>query len=496
MLILFDLVFAGLFCALLLTPMVRTFASRLGVMDRPDGRRKLHSRPVPRLGGVSIALAYSLALGLLIVAPYQNVNVDVLQALKGALALAPGAGVIFLTGVWDDLRGLKPWQKLAGQLAGAFLAYLGGFGIHVFRGHPLELWLSLPLTLGWLVLCTNAVNLMDGMDGLATGVGLFASLTMLVAALTHQNFALALVIAPLVGSLLGFLRYNFNPASIFLGDSGSLLVGFLLGCFGALWSQKSATILAMTAPLMALAIPVLEVGLSVVRRFIRNRPIFSADRRHIHHQLLDQGLTPRRAAVLLYAACGLAAGLSLLQDVVHNQFGGVIIVLFCAASWIGVQHLGYAEFEVAGRFLFGGTLRGIIDVQVRLQEFERALSGAQTSTQFWGILTAGCREFGFQGAKLNIQGKTFEQGAARWDGAPCWQLRVPLRERQYANFYRALDSDMHPLVLTMFPQVVERILTSKQELFAAHNQWADQAAPASVAAAIGAEVLAADAQSA
>ena len=157
-------------------------------------------------------------------------------------------------------------------------------------------WWTLPLTLLWLVACMNAFNLIDGVDGLASGLGLFATVTTFVAALLQKNVPLALATIPLAGALLGFLRYNFNPASIFLGDSGSLLIGFLLGCFGVIWSQKSATFLGMTAPLMTLAIPLLDVCLSVVRRYMRHEPLFKADRGHIHHRLLDRGFTPRRVA--------------------------------------------------------------------------------------------------------------------------------------------------------------------------------------------------------
>src|ERR1700736_4974876 len=148
-------------------------------------------------------------------------------------------------------------------------------------------------------------------------------------------------------ALLGFLRYNFNPATIFLGDSGSLLIGFLLGCYGVLWSEKSATILGMTAPMMALAIPLLDTSLAIVRRFLRQQPIFTGDRGHIHHRLLDRGFTPRKVVLTLYAACGIFATLSLLTVWAPNV--GIVIVLFCACTWIGIQHLGYLEFGVAGR---------------------------------------------------------------------------------------------------------------------------------------------------
>src|SRR4029079_2155009 len=139
-------------------------------------------------------------------------------------------------------------------------------------GFTAPAWLSLPLTIAWLVLCANAFNLIDGVDGLAAGMGLFATSTMLVAAVLGDHVALALATAPLLGALVAFLRYNFNPASIFLGDSGSLTIGFLLGCCGALWSQKSATILGMVAPMMALAVPLLDAVMAVVRRFLRYEP--------------------------------------------------------------------------------------------------------------------------------------------------------------------------------------------------------------------------------
>src|SRR6185436_13025698 len=142
----------------------------------------------------------------------------------------------------------------------------------------------LPLTILWLLVCTNAFNLIDGMDGLATGAGLFATLTILLAGMLEGNHALVLAAVPLGGALLGFLRYNFNPASAFLGDSGSLLLGFLLGCFGVIWSFKTATVFGMIAPLMAMSVPILDATLAVARRFLRGRPIFGADRGHVHHR--------------------------------------------------------------------------------------------------------------------------------------------------------------------------------------------------------------------
>jgi len=459
MLILFDLAAVAFLISLLLTPFVRDYAIKRNWVDQPDQDRKIHARPIPRLGGISIAVAYLAALGLSLIAPYQNLPFDLPKALDAGLRLLPAAVTIFAVGLVDDIYNLRAWQKLVGQVIASVMAYSAGFGVMTFQGNQLPVWISLPVSILWLVGCANALNLIDGMDGLAAGVGFFAAMTTMIAALTHQNTELALVTAPLAGALLGFLRYNFNPASVFLGDCGSLLIGFLLGCFGAVWSHKSATILGMTAPLMALAIPLLEVTVSIARRFLRGQPIFQADRQHIHHRLLARGLTTRRAVLILYGMCGLAALFSLLQDASENQLSGVVVVCFCVAAWIGVQHLGYGEFNLARKIVLRGTLRGMIDVQLRLQHYESMLTASSTPEEIWNTIRAGCEEFGFEGVRLLIGETVFERAIS--SELPTWQLRIPLPHKQYVNFYRNVDAPMHPLVLTLFSQSTEKILREK-----------------------------------
>lgn len=459
MLILFDLAAVAFLITLLLTPFIRDFAIQRSWVDQPDNDRKIHVSPIPRLGGIGIAIAYLAALGLSLVAPYKNLPFDLPTALDAGLRLLPAAATIFAVGLVDDIYNLRAWQKLVGQILASVMAYSAGFGIMTFQGSQLPTWISLPVSILWLVGCANALNLIDGMDGLAAGVGFFAAMTTMIAALTHQNMELALATAPLAGALLGFLRYNFNPASIFLGDCGSLLIGFLLGCFGAVWSHKSATVLGMTAPLMALAIPLLEVVVSIARRFLRGQPIFQPDREHIHHRLLARGLTTRRAVLILYGMCGLAALFSLLQDASQNQFSGIIVVCFCVAAWIGVQHLGYGEFNLVRKIVLRGTLRGMIDVQLRLQHYENMLTASSTPEEIWDTIRAGCDEFSFDGVRLQLGGTVFEHRAPA--DAPTWQLRIPLPGKQYVNFHRSVDTSMHPLVLTMFSQTTERILRDK-----------------------------------
>src|SRR6204780_4138312 len=372
--------------ALILTPVVRDRIGKFGFLEHPVGVRNKHGAAMPRVGGIAIVLAYLSTFSIAFALPFTYTYV-LHRALPHILHLALAGSVVFATGVLDDRLRLSAWKKLAGIVGAAVLAYAAGIrvDIHILHGLPAWPGLGFAITVIWLIGCTNAFNLIDGMDGLAAGVGLVATVTMLIAALTQGNLPLALATMPLAGCLLGFLRYNFDPASVFLGDSGSLLIGFLLGCFGALWSEKSVTLVALTVPLLAVSIPLIDVVLSILRRFLRNRPIFQADRGHIHHRLLDRGLSPRSAVLTMYGLCGLVAVLSLLISALHNynQVSALIVILFGGAVWIGIRQLDYAEFASAGRMLFGGKFRRIIDVEARLKDFESTLAKADSIEECW-----------------------------------------------------------------------------------------------------------------
>jgi len=418
---------AGFAVCLLLTPAVRAFARRRGIVDQPDGVRKLHRLAVPRIGGIAIVVSYVTSYLLLLLSPLRGGD-----WLRGELAtvclLMPAVGVAFFTGLLDDLRSMRPGVKIAGQLAAASLAYWAGVRIASVAGVTIPEWGSLPLTLLWLVGCANAFNLIDGVDGLATGVGLLTTLTVFGAALLQQNTPLALATAPLAGCLLGFLRYNFNPASIFLGDSGSLSIGFLLGCYGVIWSQKSATILGMSAPLMALSIPLLDTALAILRRFLRGRPIFGADRGHVHHRLLDRGLTPRRVALLLYGACGLAAAFSLITTVVYPPYAGVVLIAFLGTAWLGVHKLGYAEFSIARQALLGGGLQNIVNSQISLQKLGQAIAVADDPTGCWKALRKGCEDLGISHIGMQLAGRSFHSKAMGGPVRASWYAVVPLSD--------------------------------------------------------------------
>ncbi|WP_321474139.1 MraY family glycosyltransferase [uncultured Paludibaculum sp.] len=420
--------------SLLLTPLVAHWSNRVGLVDQPDGRRKLHRWPVSRVGGIAIALTYIASSGLiLLTVPHYQALLP--EWAPGILRIAPGVVLVFLVGLADDIKGLRPWQKLLAELvAAAWVTIFAGVEITGVRGNPLPGWLSVVLTLSWLIACTNSVNLTDGVDGLASGIGFFATCTTLVAALLRGNQELMFATIPLAAALLGFLRYNFNPASIFLGDCGSLTLGFLLGILAILWGQMSATFLGMTAPLMALAVPLLDTTLAIVRRFLRQQPIFAADRGHVHHRLLARGLTPRNVTLILYAVCSIGAALSLAGSTWENH-SGLVLLLFCVAAWLGVHQLDYVEFGEVGRLLRQGVFRRILNRQLALHSFSRQVEAASSVDACWQAVTAVYRVFGFAAVQARLGGVRFSDGPLM-DAPNIWRLWIPLDSLDYVEFRR------------------------------------------------------------
>jgi UDP-GlcNAc:undecaprenyl-phosphate/decaprenyl-phosphate GlcNAc-1-phosphate transferase len=416
----------SLILCLIITPLCREAALKLGFVDVPGEERKRHSRPIPRIGGVAILLSYAGALGLMLRFAPPNARI-VIQHKDLLFSLLPAVALVFLTGLVDDLITMKPWHKLSCQVVAAVLAVNAGARITLLDGHPYGEFFSIPVSILWLLACTNAFNLIDGLDGLASGVGLFATLTTLLAALLQGNWGLAMATVPLAGCLLGFLRYNFNPASIFLGDCGSLTIGFVLGCFGVIWSQKSATFLGMFAPAVAFALPLFDVLLSIARRFLRNKPIFQADAGHIHHKLLGFGFHPRTVVIILYATCGIAAVLSLLQSSLVYHVGGLIVVLFCLLAFLGIKSLRYVEFSTVGRVLTGNLL-GLVRKEIYLIHFREKLVRAQTHEEFWMKVREAAKDMAFTSVQLTLDGELF-QDILEASAGPCGQLSMSFGRR-------------------------------------------------------------------
>ena len=320
----------ALVVALLITPWVRKAAFKIGAIDQPE-QRKVHSKIMPRMGGLAVFLAFTLTVLLT-----QQLDSRIIGLLVGGF-------LIVLLGILDDTKGLPAKVKLVGQIAAA--AAVIPFGIQVeFITNPingqmvhLDLW-GIPVTIFWIISVTNAVNLIDGLDGLAGGTSFIAALTL--AAVTWQQASLlggagmevvglALILA---ASLLGFLRYNFFPAKIFLGDTGSMFLGYALSTMAVMGVAKAATAISVIVPMVIMGIPLLDVFFAILRRYQSHRPIFQPDKEHLHHRMMALGLSHKQTVLAIYAI-NLVLGVSafLLTVITTSQ---AVLLLFLLAMGI------------------------------------------------------------------------------------------------------------------------------------------------------------------
>ena len=321
-----------------LTPLVRGLAIEWGVVDSPGGRR-VHQRAIPRLGGVAVVGAFYVALLAVFVA-----DTDVAQRFFAdsvrALGLVVGGLLMCAVGVLDDVRGVRAIHKLIAQVLVAGIAYAAGFRIEAIYLPLLptvELGFLAPFaTTLWIVAVINAINLIDGLDGLAGGVAFFACATNFVIASMSGDPLVMLLSAALGGAVFGFLFFNFNPASIFMGDSGSLFIGYVLATMSILGASiKSSTAVSILVPLIALGLPIIDTLLAIVRRILRRQSIFAADRSHIHHLLLSLGLTHRRAVITLYSVCVFLTTGAIVVSIERNRDAGIALLVLSMVA-IGV----------------------------------------------------------------------------------------------------------------------------------------------------------------
>lgn len=317
------LALCGAALALVMTPLVSRGAIWLGLVDAPGGR-KVHAQSVPRLGGVAVVAATILAMILVRWLGPRDLNPAIWPSLQ---PFAAAGALIFGIGLLDDVRGVGPVPKLAVQAVAATVVMMSGLLIQrvTLLGVSWELgWLAWLITAGWIVGLTNAFNLIDGIDGLATGIAVLAGATCGAILVVRGHPAEAMMLAALVGASIGFLRFNFSPASIFLGDSGSLVVGFLLATTAIAGWQKGATALATGVPLMIFALPIGDLVTTIARRGLAQpatgpasisatlRKLVEPDRQHIHHRLLALGWSPRRTVLILYGVTTVLSLLALL----------------------------------------------------------------------------------------------------------------------------------------------------------------------------------------
>jgi UDP-GlcNAc:undecaprenyl-phosphate GlcNAc-1-phosphate transferase len=348
-----TLLFFGLFAfslavSFVATREVRDIATRRGWVSVPQDGRHVHQAPLPRLGGVAIFLAFSVSLGV-----WLGLSLVFPRLVDGLapttlLRIYIPACLIFCLGIYDDLHGAGPYLKFAVQAIAATMLFAGGMRVLdlplIFGYHSLPWFVGLPLTVLWVVAVTNAFNLIDGLDGLAAGSALFSTMVFFVVSLVTHSWLGSLMSVTLAGAILGFLRFNFNPATIFLGDSGSLFIGFMLSALALAGAQKAPTFVAVAIPVVSFGLPILETLLSILRRLISGRPIFTADREHIHHKLLQMGFSHRQVVIVLYAVSAIFAMLSLFLLWPTGSTLGLVLAVVGAGIWLGVQHLNYLEF--------------------------------------------------------------------------------------------------------------------------------------------------------
>lgn len=321
--------------AYMMTPPVKTFAEKVGAIDIPKDDRRIHDHPIPRMGGIAIFIGFMASMLVFV-----EMNHPVIGMLVGALIIA-------VMGAIDDIVALNAWVKLTFQVLAAIVAIRCGVVVDAISNPNILSnvttinigWLSIPLTLIWIIGCTNAVNLIDGLDGLAVGVSAISSFTMLIVAMFVAEPTVAIILAALTGACVGFMPYNMNPAKIFMGDVGSQLLGFILASASIMGLFKFHAIITFFVPLLALGVPIFDTSFAFIRRIIHKQSPFHADKKHLHHRLLALGLSQKQAVAVLYgisAVLGIFAVLMAGSNT-YMRIGCLVLALLIAfLVWVKV----------------------------------------------------------------------------------------------------------------------------------------------------------------
>ena len=424
------------------TKIVRDLAVKHGWVAAPAQERHLHITALPRLGGIAIVFSFLVATGVALAAGRLFHPIGGSFSLHPLVTILPPAILIFMLGVYDDIRTAGPFFKFFVQAVAGAMLFGGGLRILdiplLFGPHQFSWMVGLPLTIFWVIAITNAFNLIDGLDGLAAGSALFSTLVMFVVAILGNASLLSLITLALAGAVLGFLRYNFNPATIFLGDCGSLFMGFMLSALSLYGAQKAPTLIAVAIPLVSFGLPILETSLSVLRRLISGRPVFTADREHIHHKLLEHGWSHRQVVIILYGVSAVFAMLSLFLLWPTGSTLGLVLAVLGTGIWLGVQHLGYLEFgelrRVAQRTI---EQRHIFVNNLAIRRATEELKVAEGFHQVGRILVAAFDSNDFDGFELRTN-SGFEHGLQLLDDGKSqlrWSKRGVLIAPELGNVW-------------------------------------------------------------
>jgi UDP-GlcNAc:undecaprenyl-phosphate GlcNAc-1-phosphate transferase len=428
---------ASCLLCLALVPAVRVLAARYGLVDRPDGRRKIHSRAVPLAGGLAILAAACATLGAALVVPH-DLQEPLLEQVPFLVGLLASVVILCAVGVADDLGRLRGRHKLIGQCVAVGVLIGSGVLVHSIQlfGWRIDLGLlAVPFTAFLLLGAINSLNLIDGMDGLLGSVGGIICLALAAMAALAGHWAMAAVAAALAGGLLGFLRYNFPPASIFLGDAGSMMVGLVVGTLAIQSSLKAPATIALAMPVVLLTLPILDTSAAILRRKLTGRSIYATDRGHLHHCLLRSGLSVRGVLLLVSVIC-IATGLSVLASQAFNtEWIALITGLAVIAILVVTRLFGYAEVVLVkerllafGRVLFTPTARG------QPRQLVVRLQGTADWKQLWTMLTAAAEQYNLKQLCLDVNAPALHEGFhARWDHAhddgevpSLWRAAMPI----------------------------------------------------------------------
>lgn len=332
---LYALAIVSIIISIILTPLVRIFAIKIKAIDIPKDNRRIHKRPIPLLGG--LAIYFSFITTVILKAG------EISHSEKGIII---GATIIVIGGFLDDKFEIKPWQKLLFQIAAALTLTM--YDINIIRiTNPVGTSgidnyinigvLSVPFTIIWVIGITNALNLIDGLDGLAAGVALISAVTIFIIALLNNRIEAATLTCILASSILGFLPYNFNPASIFMGDTGAQLLGFLLAAISIEGAVKAAAAFAIAVPILALGIPIYDTIFAMIRRKINGKPIMQADKGHLHHRLLDMGLSQKQAVIIMYLISAVLGSFAIIAMQISTQRSyfllAMVMIILVIIAW-------------------------------------------------------------------------------------------------------------------------------------------------------------------
>jgi UDP-GlcNAc:undecaprenyl-phosphate GlcNAc-1-phosphate transferase len=393
----------SMLCGTFLTPLVRRLAYRFGALDHARSSRKIHGHPIPRLGGIAIVIAFYVPMVALLLF-HSEVGLLFVAERNHVIGLFVGGLSIALLGLFDDLRGANAWKKFFVQFLVAGLLYKLEFRFDVLAnpfGEPINLgWASLPFTVLWIVGVINAMNLIDGLDGLAGGVALVAVVTTFLVSLQRAHPLMMLFSSALAGSIVGFLFYNFNPASIFMGDTGSMFLGFVLATTAMQTNQKASTAVAVLIPCIALGLPIMDTLLAIGRRAIRGRPLFQADKEHIHHKLMDLGLSHRQAVLVLYGFCILLGASALVLTYTNSGQTALLLVVLTLVAFVFLRSLGYVRFDRMPASAVDRKRNRAM--RAALQPLGRRLRQLRRAEEMWPVVVEAARVLGAVAVSLEV----------------------------------------------------------------------------------------------